>query len=64
MSLIAEVRSELLDKKGNWPRIARETGVSYSWLCKFSQGKMKNPSALRLENIDAYLKHAKLGGKQ
>jgi len=56
MSLISSVRSELLSRKGEWPRIATATSNSYSWLCKFAQGRMTNPGVRRLEAIDKYLR--------
>jgi len=56
MSLIASVREELQSRKGEWPHIAAATNNSYSWLCKFAQGKMTNPGAKRLEAIEQFLR--------
>jgi hypothetical protein len=56
MSLISTVRIELQERKGEWPRIASETSNSYSWMCKFAQGKMTNPGVNRLEAIEKYLR--------
>ena len=47
---IAYVRS----MKGRWPRLAKETGKSYSLVQKIGQGKLVNPTA---NTIAAFLKH-------
>lgn len=56
MSLISNVRDRLQERKGEWPHIADATSISYSWLCKFGQGKMTNPGVKRLETIDRFLR--------
>lgn len=37
--------------KGYWPEIARESGVSYSWLQKFSGGQITNPTIDTLQAV-------------
>ncbi|AOI70857.1 hypothetical protein [Burkholderia ubonensis] len=54
MSLITLVKTELLARKGEWPRICSETGVSYWWLTKFAQGRIDNPGVLVLEKLQKH----------
>lgn len=56
MSLTANVRQELLIRKGQWPEISRQTGCSYSWITKFAQGRIRNPGAAALETLDEHFK--------
>lgn len=37
--LYAFVRDGVERKRGRWPDLARESGVSYSWITKFGAGK-------------------------
>lgn len=61
MSLISDVRTKLIKKKGAWPAISRQAGVSYSWLTKFAQGKIENPGARQLESVAACLEETPHG---
>lgn len=54
MSLVTLVKNELLARKGEWPRISRETDISYWWLTKFAQGRIDNPGVLALEKLQTY----------
>jgi hypothetical protein len=54
MSLVTVVKTELLARKGEWPRISRETGISYWWLIKFAQGRIPNPGVLVLEKLQKH----------
>lgn len=56
MSLITSVRTELAARKGDWPDICKHTGVSYSWLTKFAQGRNDNPGVKTLEKLQVYFK--------
>lgn len=38
-----EVREALERKRGEWKRVAADTGVSYSWISQFVRGKIPNP---------------------
>jgi hypothetical protein len=51
MSLSSRAIRRLLAAKGSWARIALATSVSYSWLCKFAEGRILNPSVQRIERI-------------
>ena len=37
--LFTFVRAGIEREKGNWPELAKESGVSYSWISKFGAGK-------------------------
>jgi len=39
----AELRAQLEAKKGSWQAVANDSGVSYSWLSKFTNGHIENP---------------------
>jgi transcriptional regulator with XRE-family HTH domain len=54
-SLDIEVREALQARKGDWQRIASESGVSYSWLSKFVNGHIENPGFGTLKGLHAYL---------
>ena len=54
MSLVTTIRTELLARKGSWPFICRETGISYWWLTKFAQGRVENPRIRVLEKLEKY----------
>jgi len=46
----------LLSKdKGSWRSTSDETGLSYDWMAKLSQGKINDPGASKLEVLIAYL---------
>jgi transcriptional regulator with XRE-family HTH domain len=46
-----QIRRLLNKRRGDWPRIAAASGVSYSWLTKLAQGTLANPSYMRLERV-------------
>lgn len=48
---LALVVDELNSRKGEWPAIAQEAGVSYSWLCKVAQGVIKNPRYQQVQKL-------------
>lgn len=37
--LLTFVRAGVERRKGRWPDLAKEAGVSYSWITKFGAGK-------------------------
>jgi len=49
--------AELQRRKGDWEAIADDSGVSYSWLCKFAQDKIKNPGVRTLHGLEVALSH-------
>jgi transcriptional regulator with XRE-family HTH domain len=46
----------LLDaRRGDWQAVATASGVSYSWLSKFSNGHIENPGFETLKKLHAEL---------
>lgn len=56
ISLDRELRELLGARKGDWETIARESGVSYSWLSKFYNGHIGNPGYETLKALALVLK--------
>lgn len=54
-SLDSEVRVALEQRKGEWQTVARESGVSYSWISKFMNGHIKNPGHTTLKDLKEHL---------
>lgn len=46
-----EVREALVRRRGHFRRIAKETGISYSWLSKFASGHIPNPGIAMLNKL-------------
>ena len=55
MNLLETVIKALNERKGNWPVVAQENDVSYSWLTKLAQGKIPNPGIQTIERLYYYL---------
>lgn len=51
-----ETLRQLLLAASNVKGIARETGLSYSWLMQFRHGKIENPTIRSLQVISGYFK--------
>lgn len=49
--LIEAARKGLEGRRGEWPKLAREARVSYSWLCKFAVGGIRNPGVRNLQRV-------------
>lgn len=56
--LFTFVRNGVERRKGRWPDLAKESGVSYSWITKFGAGKYDktNVGHLTLERLAAVLR--------
>ena len=52
---VALLRADLLNQRGNYHRISRDSGLSYSWLCKFAQGRRVNPTITKLRSALALI---------
>lgn len=50
-SLVDKARDYLEANKGSWPQICEDTGLDYSWLCKFAVGKIDDPSVRKIETL-------------
>lgn len=53
--LDTDVRAALEQRRGDWQTIARESGVSYSWISKFVNGHIPNPGFTTLKDLHGYL---------
>lgn len=51
----AGIRERLEAQRGEWPELARQAGVSHSWLSQFVRGLIPNPGIRTLEKLDAVL---------
>lgn len=58
MTFADTIREELQARKGDWPKICSETGISYWWLTKFAQGRIDNPGVKHLESLRTYFSEA------
>lgn len=54
-SLDTDVRAALEQRKGDWQTVAKESGVSYSWISKFMNGHIDNPGFTTLKELHSYL---------
>lgn len=54
------VRNALVSRRGEWQVIAKQAGISYSWLSKFVNGRIPNPGYATLLKLNAHL-HAVSG---
>ena len=52
------VRNLLVARKGDWQAVAEGSGVSYSWLSKFSNGHIDNPGYQTLVKLRTFLEPA------
>lgn len=41
--------------RGDWPALAREAGVTYSWLTKFAAKTIPGPRIVTLQKLEAAL---------
>lgn len=49
--LFRHVKDVVEREKGHWPRLATDSGVSYSWITKFGAGKVPSPNLRTLRKI-------------
>lgn len=52
--LLESVSTELHARKGDWPQICTATGLSYWWITKFAQGRIKNPGIKKIQSLADY----------
>lgn len=55
MDTIARIREALQCRRGDWPLICAKTGLSYWWLTKFAQGRIREPGLSKIERLQAYI---------
>lgn len=53
---VETLRRRLGEEKGNWPRIAKESGVPYGTLEKVGQGDTTNPQYDTVEKLLAWFR--------
>ncbi len=53
---VTETISALQARRGGWPELAKQAGVSYSWLVKFAGGKIADPRVNTLAAIQQVLR--------
>jgi DNA-binding phage protein len=56
---LAKLRRELVKRKDEWSKIARESGLSLNWVRKFGSGETTNPGVLTVEKLEVYLRRGK-----
>jgi len=54
-SIYTTVLEKLAARKGEWPQIAADTGMSYSTLCKIAQGHIESPSVHTMQRLYDHL---------
>lgn len=55
-SLLDYVLAELQQRKGTWRAICRKTGLDYSWLTKFAEGKIDDPGVRKIQLLADYFR--------
>ncbi len=55
MSTVTQIRASLQSRKGDWPAICTATGLSYWWLTKFAQGRIREPGLSKIERLQGYI---------
>lgn len=51
MDTIQIIKDRLESSKGTWPSVCEQTGLDYSWLTKFAQGKIPNPGYAKVSAL-------------
>jgi hypothetical protein len=54
--LLPYVLDELHSRKGQWPSIAKNTELEYSWLTKLAQGRIPDPSVNKIQRLADYFR--------
>jgi len=53
--IVADMRRRLVKHRGHFRALCEEPDIDYSWLSKFANGKITNPTIGKLEALDAAL---------
>jgi len=56
MSRTEQARAFINSQKGHWPILCSELKLGYEWMGKFARGRIKYPSA---EKVDAIIEFAR-----
>lgn len=54
MDTLTQIRNELQPRRGDWPAICTATGLSYWWLTKLAQGRIREPGLSKIERLQGY----------
>lgn len=54
-NLELELRARLIECRGEWQVVAKDSGVSHSWISKFVNGHIPNPGYRTLSRLQEYL---------
>ena len=49
------VRAQLLERRGEWPNIAKQADVSHSWISKFANKRIPNPGYATLARLNEFM---------
>ena len=49
------VRAQLLERRGEWPKIAKQADVSHSWISKFVNKRIPNPGYATLARLREFM---------
>lgn len=55
MDTASQIRASLQSRRGDWPALCRATGLSYWWLTKFAQGRIREPGLSKIERLQRYI---------
>lgn len=53
------IKGRLEKRRGEWQEIAKQSGVSHSWISKFMNGHIPNPGYATLVKLSAVLSRAR-----
>ena len=48
---IESLRAALIARRGAFGDVARASGLSYSWVCKFATGARRNPTIASIQRL-------------
>lgn len=49
------MRASLQSRRGDWPTLCKATGLSYWWVTKFAQGRIREPGLSKIERLQRYI---------
>lgn len=53
MNSIEDIRNGVRAMRGKWQQLAIEADLSYWWVMKFAQGRIKEPGAAKFDRLRA-----------
>lgn len=55
MDTSSQMRASLQSRRGDWPTLCKATGLSYWWVTKFAQGRIREPGLSKIERLQRYI---------